>query len=68
MEFKNVVKIKMLEKEIDNLGELSRLTGMGYQTMRMKLKHPEQLRVYEIQALDEVLSFDDAELIRAIRG
>lgn len=63
-----LVKQKMCERKIETLQELSKLTGIGYQTLRQKIHHPDQLRIYEITAINEVLQFSDGELLRIMKG
>lgn len=65
--FKWIVKKRMGAKRIESLGELSQLTGLGYQTMRAHIKHPEQMRLFELQALNEVLDFDATEIIEIVK-
>lgn len=66
--FRDLVRLKMVVNHIEDLKELSRLTGIAYQTLRLKIRKPEQLRVFEIVALDEVLHFGDGELLTVLRG
>ena len=66
--FRDLVRLKMVVNHIEGFKELSRLTGIAYQTLRLKIRKPEQLRVYEIVALDDVLHFGDGELLTILRG
>ena len=66
--FRDIVKIRMVLNHIDDLKELSRLTGVNYQTLRAKIKKPEQLRLFELMALDSVLHFEDGEILKVARG
>lgn len=66
--FKWIVKKRMLENHIENLLELSNITGLGYQTMRSHIDNPERLKIFELNALDDVLHFEDCEIVGVIRG
>ena len=67
-DFEKAVLKRMVDAGIENYLELSKITGLGYQTMRTKLRKPQELRLYELKALDEVLKFDDSEKLNLLRG
>ena len=57
----------MIMKHIDSFIELSEMTGINYQTLNAHMKAPEQFRLYEISALDRILSFKDEDLVLLVR-
>ena len=66
--FKWIVKRYMSIKRISSVKELSRRTGINYLTLQDRLKYPKNLRLFELQALDEVLKFTDSDLNALVRG
>lgn len=66
--FKWIVKSYMSINRIASVKELSRRTGINYLTLQDRLKHPQNLRLFELQALDEVLKFTDSDLNALVRG
>lgn len=66
--FKWIVKSYMSINRISSVKELSRRTGINYLTLQDRLKHPKNLRLFELQALDEVLKFTDSDLNALVRG
>lgn len=66
--FKWIVKSYMSINRISSVKELSRRTGINYLTLQDRLKYPKNLRLFELQALDEVLKFTDSDLNALIRG
>lgn len=66
--FKWIVKSYMSINRISSVKELSRRTGINYLTLQDRLKHPQNLRLFELQALDEVLKFTDSDLNALVRG
>lgn len=66
--FKWTVKRYMSIKRISSVKELSRRTGINYLTLQDRLKYPKNLRLFELQALDEVLKFTDSDLNALVRG
>ena len=67
-DFKWAVKTRMCAKHIPTLWELSKITGIGYQTMRAHLDHPERMKLFEVIALNEALEFEDGDLLNLLRG
>ena len=69
---KNPIKLMirryMLNAYIETFGELSELTGINYQTLTDHMNNPKLLRLLEIRALDEVLHFENDDLVLLIRG
>jgi hypothetical protein len=66
--FKWIIKRYMSENMISSVKELSRRTGINYLTLQDRLKFPQNLRLFELQALDEVLKFTDSDLNALVRG
>ena len=62
----------MVEADIGtNFSELSRQTGIDYQTLNVRIKDPGTFRLYEIRQLDRILRFSDEDLVlitREIKG
>ena len=65
---KKLFRRYMAEAEIDNFSELSRQSGIDYQTLNVRIKNPGTFRVFEIRQLDELLHFSDEDLILITRG
>lgn len=66
--FREIVKLRMVLNHVENIKELSHLTGIKYQTLRSKIKRPEQLRLFELTAIDNVLHFENGEILQLTRG
>lgn len=66
--FKWIVKSYMSINRISSVKELSRRTGINYLTLQDRLKHPQNLRLFELQALDQVLKFTNKDLNALVRG
>ncbi len=66
--FKWIVKSYMSINRISSVKELARRTGINYLTLQDRLKYPKNLRLFELQALDEVLKFTDSDLNALVRG
>ena len=58
----------MIEADIRNFSELSRVSGIDYQTLNVRIKNPGTFRLYEIRQLDELLHFENEDLLVLIRG
>ena len=66
---KKLFKRYMNEADIDNFSELSRRSGIDYQTLNVRIKeNPGTFRIYEIRQLDELLHFSDEDLLLITRG
>ena len=57
----------MIERHIENLKELSELTGIKYRTLLDRMEKPQTLRVYEIEALNKILMFRDEDVLAVMR-
>ena len=58
----------MAENQINSYEELSDRTGIALRTLVRRIDYPRQLKVYEIDALNEVLKFSTDDLLRIVRG
>lgn len=58
----------MAINRISSLLELEKLTGFSKSTLHQRIRHPEELRLYEIRALDSVLHFSDEDLLKLVIG
>ena len=65
---KKLLLLYMIEADINNFSELSRQSGIDYQTLNVRIKNPGTFRVYEIRQLDELLHFTDEDLNLIVRG
>ena len=65
---KKLLHLYMIEADISNFSELSRQSGIEYQTLNTRVKNPGTFRVYELRRLDELLHFGDEDLITLIKG
>lgn len=63
-----LVKMRMAEKHIKTFGELSKLTGIKYQTLVAKIKRSNQMRLYELKALAKALGFQPDEIIMILEA
>lgn len=57
----------MIMNHIESFVELSEMTGINYQTLNAHMKAPENFRLYEISALDRILSFKDEDLVMIVK-
>lgn len=65
---KKLFRRYMNEVDIETFKELSRASGIDYQTLNSHVKDPGMFRVCEIRRLDEILHFSDDDLLILIRG
>ena len=63
-----LIREYMAKHHIEGYMELSKLTGIKLTTLKDRLKYPENLKVFEILALNEVLGFSDEDLLKVLRG
>lgn len=57
----------MIMNHIESFVELSEMSGINYQTLNAHVKAPEKFRLYEISALDRILSFKDEDLVMIVK-
>lgn len=67
-DFKWIIKHYMAENRIPSVKELARETGINYLTLQDRMKCPQNMRLFELQALDKVLKFTDEDLNALVRG
>ncbi|WP_173431967.1 hypothetical protein [Sharpea azabuensis] len=65
---KKMLRLYMIEADINNFSELSRETGIDYQRLNKRIADPHSFTVFELISLDDVLHFDDEDLLKLIRG
>lgn len=63
-----VFKRKMIDHDIQDFKDLSKKSGIKYDTLLDHLKRPEMFRAFDLKALNEVLEFEDSELLLIIKG
>jgi len=61
-------KRKLIDRDIEDFKDLAKMTGIKYDTLLDHLKRPEMFRTFELKALNEVLEFEDSELLLLIKG
>ncbi len=57
----------MVMNHIESFVELSQMSGIPYKRLCMHAKNPEQFRLFEVSALDKILSFKDEDLVMIVR-
>ena len=65
---KKMLRLYMIEADINNFSELSRETGIDYQRLNKRIADPHSFTVFELISLNDVLHFDDEDLLKLIRG
>lgn len=63
-----LIKKYMAEQHIESWDELANETGMQARTIYNRLNDPRKLRLFEIEALDSVLHFNDEDLLKLAKG
>lgn len=63
-----IIKSYMCKQHIDSISDLAKRTGLTRRVLYDRINHPETMKVFELDALDEVLHFEDADLIQIVRG
>lgn len=63
-----LIRKYMAIKHIEGYLELSRLTGIKLTTLKDRLKNPQNIKGFELMALNEVLEFSDEDLLNIARG
>ena len=57
----------MIMHHIESFVDLSEMSGIPYKRLCMHEKNPEQFRLFEVSALDRILSFKDEDLVMIVR-
>ena len=65
---KKILKLYMIEADIDNFTQLAKETGIDYQRLNRRIADPHSFTVFEIISLDDVLHFTDEDLLLLVRG
>ena len=65
---KKLFKRYMVEADINSFLELSKVSGLDYQLLNVRMKQPETFRVYEIRVLHEILHFTEEDLLTLLTG
>lgn len=58
----------MAKAKVSSFRVLAKETGIEYRTLLNHIDEVENLRVFEIEALDQVLKFTDEDLLKLVRG
>jgi hypothetical protein len=63
-----LLKKYMAEAHIETIAELADITGIPKRTLFERIRNPSALRLYEVEAMDKVLKFNDCDIVKMIRG
>jgi hypothetical protein len=67
-EVRKLINKYLVERDMERgLKQLSEETGIKYLRLQEHIKHPEQFRLFELQAIDDVLNFSVEDLAFLIR-
>lgn len=58
----------LVQNHIESFRDLAKMTGIKYKTLLEHIASPENFRMYEITAIDKVLSLRDEDLLILVRG
>ena len=61
-DLKWLFKKYMADLRIDDFKALAKMCGIDYSTFKRRLQHPENFRVFEIKAINEILHFTPEDL------
>ena len=62
-----ILRDYMNRARIESFRELASRCGLEYRTLMNHIADAGKFRLYEIEALDEVLKFEDKDLIKILR-
>lgn len=65
---KKLLKLYMIESDIDNFTQLAKETGIDYQRLNRRIADPHSFTVFELISLDDVLHFSDEDLLILLKG
>ena len=65
---KKILKLYMIEADIDNFTQLAKETGIDYQRLNRRISDTHSFTVFELISLDDVLHFSDEDLLLLVRG
>ena len=63
-----LIKKKMIDAGIDNFKELAKAIGMKYDTFLVRMKDPTSFRLFEINALTEILNLSNEDILLIVKG
>ena len=63
-----LLKKYMAEQHIETMRQLSEMTGIPDATLHDRCRKPTTIKVFEIVALDNVLHFEDEDIIKLAKG
>ena len=63
-----LIKRYMIDAHIESLVELSKRTGIAKRTLYDRIRDQSTLKLFELNALDEILHFSEEDIIKLIRG
>lgn len=63
-----LIKTYMCRHHIESLKELAEMTGFTRRLLNDRINYPQNLKLFELAALDNVLHFSDEDLLELIRG
>ena len=65
---KKILRLYMIEADIDNFTQLAKETGIDYQRLNRRIADPHSFTVFELLALNDALHFTDEDLLKLIKG
>lgn len=65
---KKMLRLYMIEADINSFVELSKQTGIDYQRLNKRMTDPHSFTVFELLALEETLHLTDEDLLKLIKG
>ena len=65
---KKMLRLYMIEADIDNFTQLAKETGIDYQRLNRRIADPHSFTVFELLALNDALHFTDEDLLKLIKG
>jgi len=68
MTSENLFQMYMAINNIASIQELSRKTKIEYTRLRKRIHDPQQLRLFELQSLNDALSFTDEDMLKLSKG
>lgn len=68
LNIKKLLRRYMIEVDLDSFTQLAKETGIDYQRLNRRIADPHSFTVFELISLDDVLHFEDDDLLKLIRG
>lgn len=68
LNIKKMLRLYMIEADIDNFTQLAKETGIDYQRLNRRIADPHSFTVFELLALNDALHFTDEDLLKLIKG